>query len=295
MATRDFNILTKDGRTLQLREAGQPDGIPIIVHHGTPGSRLLYHTWIEDAHAKGIRLIGFDRAGYGGSTANTGRNVAAVAEDIADIASHLNIEKLAVWGASGGGPHTLACAALLPDLVAAAGVIASVAPYEAAGLDWFAGMGDDNLEEFGAALDGRDTLEKYLAAQSAGLLGAEPLMVVEALQSLLSPVDVAVLNEENATFLLDSFKGGIKHSSEGWIDDDLAFTLPWGFDLAQIKIPVLLLHGQQDRFVPLSHGRWLAERIPDVEAQFSADEGHLTLAISKIPEVHAWLLNKWSN
>ena len=140
MNANDRTVTTQDGRKLRISEAGQPDGIPVLVHHGTPGSRLLYQPWVEDAQSRGIRLISYERPGYGGSTPHPGRSVASVADDVSAIAEHLNLDLLCVWGASGGGPHALACAALLPDLVVAAAAIASPAPYHADGLDWLAGM-----------------------------------------------------------------------------------------------------------------------------------------------------------
>lgn len=138
-------ITLEDGREIRLVEAGCPDGIPVIEHHGTPDSRLLYDRWVEDAQTRGIRLISYDRPSYGGSSPYPGRSVANAAADVAAIAQALSLKRLLVWGASGGGPHALACAALLPDLVVAAATLASVAPYQAAGLDWLAGMGEDIL------------------------------------------------------------------------------------------------------------------------------------------------------
>ena len=285
-------VSTESGRELRIIEAGQPDGVPVLVHSGTPGSRLLYHLWVEDAQPRGIRLISYDRPGYGGSTPHPGRTVASAAEDVATIAKELGLDRLSVWGLSGGGPHTLACAALLPDLVVAAAALASPAPYPAEGLDWFAGMGEDNVVEFNAALEGRDALEPMVESISPGLLAADPASLVQALRSLLSPVDVAVLSEDIATYLLNNMREGIKEKRDGWVDDDIAFTTPWGFELGQIRTPVMLMHGEQDRFVPFSHGEWLASKIVNVDARLLADDGHLTLALRRIPEVHAWLLGE---
>lgn len=292
MSYQDHVVLTQDGRKLFVREAGLPDGVPVLFHHGTPGSRILYKVWIEDAESRGIRLISYDRPGYGGSTPNPGHSVADVTEDVAAIARHFKLDRLATWGSSGGGPHVLACAALLPDLVTAAAAIASPAPYTADGLDWYEGMGEDNIEEIGAALDGRDVLEEYIEAHTPGILNADAKGLVAAFKSVLSPADAAVLTEDYAEFRLKQFHAGIKERRDGWVDDDLAIIKPWGFDLSKIKTPVLLMHGQQDRFVHFSHGEWLASKISGVEARLTEEDGHLTLTATGISIVHEWLLSK---
>jgi len=284
-------IATEDGRKIRINEAGQPDGVPVLVLRGTPQSWLLYDVWVQDAQSRGIRLISYERPGYGSSTAHPGRTVASAANDVAAIAKELGLNRLLVWGISGGGPHALACAALLPDLVAAAAVLASPAPYPADGLDYFAGMGESNIAEFRAALKSREACEQFVEAE-AELLRADPETVVQAFQSLLCPVDAAVLTTDFAHFVVRSVREGIGERRDGWVDDELAFTRPWGFELSQNRIPVLLLHGQQDRMVPFSHGQWLASKITNVESRFPADDGHLTLSARRVPEVHAWLLDK---
>ncbi|MEK6222745.1 MAG: alpha/beta hydrolase [Chloroflexota bacterium] len=285
-------ISLTDGRHLSIIEAGVPDGIPVLTLHGTPGSRLIAPSWVEDAHSRGIRLISYDRPGYGGSSPHPGRSVASVTEDVAALAEQLGIDRLFVWGISGGGPHALACAALLPELVPAVASLASPAPYPADGLDWFAGMGEDNIVEFNAALESREAVEKFIEAQTPGLLGADAKGIVAELSSLLSAADAAVLTEDYASFMIDRMNEGIKDRRDGWIDDDIAFTKPWGFELDQIKTPLLLMQGALDKFVPFAHGEWLAARIPGAEARLLPDDGHLTLTANRIPEVHTWLLDK---
>jgi pimeloyl-ACP methyl ester carboxylesterase len=282
-----------DGRTLAVLEAGDESGHAVVAVHGTPGSGLLWRGLVEDAEARGMRLLAYDRPGYGRSDPHPGRTVADAAGDVAAMADALGFDRFAVEGGSGGGPHTLACAALLPDRVVAAASLAGVAPYPAEGLDWLDGMGQDNLDEFAATLAGPETLERYLRAQADALLGAEPDAIAETLRSLLSPPDLAVLTGEFAEYLAESTRRAIGERLDGWIDDDFAFVNPWGFELDDIRVPVQLLHGAQDRFVPIAHGEWLAERIPGVDAHLSAGDGHLTIQLERIGDVHAWLLERF--
>jgi pimeloyl-ACP methyl ester carboxylesterase len=286
-------ISTEDGRKLYISEAGQPNGVPVLVLRGSPHSRLLYGGWIEDAQSRGIRLICYERPGYGGSTPQPGRTVASAANDVAAIAEELGLNRLLIWGVSGGGPHALACAALLPGLVVAVAALASPAPYPAEGLDWFAGMGEDNIADTRAALKSREAHKQSAEANTAKLLAATPETLVEALRSLLCPADAAVLTTDFADFALRSVRDGIGQTRDGVIEDDIAHLTPWGFELGQIRTPVLLMHGEQDQFVPFSHGKWLASKIPNAETRFLPDDGHLTLSLRRIPEVHAWLLGKW--
>ena len=256
----------------------------VIYLHGTPSSALLHPWWIEDAKQRGINLVGFQRAGYGGTPREEGRDVAAVAGSVARFADELGAERFAVWGISGGAPHALACAALLPDRVVAAAAVGSPAPYGAEGLDWWDGYGEGNIAEFRATLEGEEVLRPFLEQEAAAMLGGGE----SGFDTLLSPPDQAILPQLQA-FLGQSFSESIADGVDGWLDDDLAFVRPWGFGLAQIRVPVLLVHGAQDVFVPVEHARWLAQRIPGVDARILDDQGHLSL-YARIPEVHEWLL-----
>lgn len=286
-------VRAPDGRELEVFDCGATDGVPVLVHHGTPSSGLPYAPHVRDAEAKGIRLIGYSRPGYGRSTPQPGRTVADAAADVEAICDTLGLERICSWGISGGGPHVLACAALLPERVAAAASLASVAPYGAEGLDWLAGMGESNLEEFGAVAEGRDVLEAFVGHERDQILAATTEQLLEVWSSLLSEADAAVVGGAFADYLLAVTRHGVGARLDGWIDDDFAFERPWGFDLAQIRVPVQLWQGGQDRFVPLAHGEWLAARIPGVEARLSPEDGHLTLTERRVPEVHAWLLDQF--
>ena len=281
-------VQTQDGRTLAVEEGGDPGGRPVLVHAGTPNSRHLYEPHVRDAAERGLRLIGYDRPGYGGSSPQPGRTVADCAADVRAICADLGIDRLAMWGISGGGPHVLACAALLPDLVTAAASLASLAPYEADGLDYFAGMGQDNVDDTRLLFDDEVAARAKTEEDRKGFLAASSDDLASGMESLLTPTDAAVLQGDLAKFMASSMQDGLSPGSEGWWDDNCMLR-PWGFELTDIAVPVLLLHGKQDMFVPFGHGEWLAARIPGVEARLLDDDGHLTLIQNRIPEVHAWL------
>ena len=285
-------ITTPDGRTVEVHEGGDPEGLPVLVHHGTPSEGSLYAPHADDARTRGIKLIGYDRPGYGGSTPQPGRSVGDCARDVEAIADALGLERLAVWGFSGGGPHALACAALLPDRVVAVASLAAVGPVDGDGLDWLAGMGEDNVEEFGATQRGREVLEPYLEEKRTERLRGDAVQLRRELRTLLTPVDADALTGDYAEYLDGTMRRALEPAVDGWLDDDLTFAEPWGFDVAAIETPVLLWHGEQDQFVPIAHGRWLADRIPNVDARLSPDDGHLTLATRRIPEVQAWLAER---
>ena len=289
----NHSVTTSDGRTLKAAEDGDRRGKPIFALHGTPGSLILYGPHVADAAKRGIRLISYDRAGYGGSSPHEGRRVADAAKDIEAIADSLGLDRFAVWGVSGGGPHALAAAALLPKRVAAAASLASPAPYPSEGLDWLSGQGEDNVEEFRASLAGPQKLAEYLEPARAQLLEATPEQMVDMLKSIIPPVDREAMEGELGGFLASNMKDGLGPGIAGWKEDDLAFVTDWGFDPSGISVPLLLWQGSQDKMVPFAHGLWLSEQIKGVDARLSADDGHLTLFERRVPETHGWLLDRF--
>jgi pimeloyl-ACP methyl ester carboxylesterase len=285
----ETTVTTEDGRELRLDVGGDPDGPMILYHHGTPMSRLLYEPYVRHAKENGACLVGYDRPGYGGSTRQRGRAVANAVADARSIARALGKERIVTWGISGGGPHALACAALAPDLVAAAAALCCPAPYGALGLDFYDGMGELNVEDMQLALRDPAEFEKKSAADAEEMLAGSLEDHIKILESLLSDVDRAEMTGELANYFLEGAKIGLANGPGGYIDDGFAFVGPWGFDIAEIAVPVQLWQGREDRFVPFSHGAWLAEQIPGVDAHLSAEDGHLTL-YGKVPAVQSWLL-----
>ncbi|HEY7967571.1 MAG TPA: alpha/beta hydrolase [Solirubrobacteraceae bacterium] len=292
MTVRDRTLSAFDGRTLCVQEGGRLDGRPVLVHGGTPNSRLLFPPDAELAERQGIRLISYDRPGYGGSSPQPGRTVADCAQDVRAIAQELGIERLAVWGISGGGPHALACAALLGDLVPAVAALASPAPFAAEGLDYFADMGELNVEDTKLLLEDRDAARRKCESDRLEMLAANADELLEILTTLLSPVDAAALTPAMVEHFILSAHDAMTETSEGWWEDGVSGVGDWGFDVGAIETPVLLRHGRQDRFVPFGHGEWLAGHIPGVEAILTEDDGHLTLTTRHLESVHAWLLER---
>ena len=290
-STRERDLRLPDGRNLHIYETGDPRGELVIVHHGTPGSGKPASWWAEDAGVRGILLVGYDRPGYGGSDPQPGRCIANAAADAAAIADSCGALRFRTWGGSGGGPHALACAAVLPERVIACAALCSVAPRTAPGLDWIAGMGHDNVDEFTAATAGMNVLQPFLAEAREQLGLTDSAGLVDALRSLLSDVDIAALRPHVAEFLHEGFAVGLRTSVDGWLGDDLAFVQDWGFDPSLIVVPVLVVHGQRDLMVPFAHGVWLAKIIPGATARLTDSDGHLTL-IEDVGEVHAWLLDQ---
>lgn len=278
------------GRVLTVHEAGAPDGPTILCHHGTPITGELFSAWVEDASARGARLVSYDRPGYGTSTAAPGRAIADAAADCAAIMDSLGVERFVSWGISGGGPHVLACGALLGGRVAAVASLGGVAPFDAIGLNYFHGMGSDNLVEFGLAMAGQEHLEPFLRRQVDHMTGAGGARIAEAIASLVSAPDHKVLGSGLGDFWASASVRAFERGVAGWLDDDLAFVKDFGFDVKDIGVPVLVVHGEQDRFVPTDHGRWLAAAIPGSKRWINADDGHLTLIVNRIPAVHEWLL-----
>jgi pimeloyl-ACP methyl ester carboxylesterase len=274
-----------DGGLLDIRVSGPEDGTPLVMHHGTPGS-LVPFSAIEDAvHRKGLRLATYSRAGYGGSTRKQGRTVVDIAPVLATLLDHLGAERCVTLGWSGGGPHALASAALLPDRVAGVTLVASVGPYGEDDLDFLAGMGEDNIEEFGAALAGLDTLTPALEAAAAAMRGVDLAENDESSSTPMPDADRAAMQGAAGADLAAQFDEGLRKGAAGWIDDDLAFISPWGFDPAEISVPTFLWQGDADLMVPLAHGRWLADRIPGAVAHLLPGEGHMSVFINRVDEV----------
>jgi pimeloyl-ACP methyl ester carboxylesterase len=271
-----------DGRSLEVEVSGPTDGTPLIFHHGTPGSAYQFRAIRRAAHTRGLRLVTFSRAGYGSSTRRPGRSVVDVVDDVVAVLDYLGTDRCLAAGWSGGGPHALATGARLAEQVAGVLVIAGVAPYDAVDLDFLDGMGQQNIEEFGSALRGEAALRPGLQTEAEQLRDTDAAGVIESLSTLLPDVDRAVVTAEFGEDLVASFTGAFRSGVDGWVDDDLAFTRPWGFALEEIGVPTFIWQGSEDLMVPFAHGQWLARHLPATTARLQQGEGHLSIAVGAL-------------
>jgi len=288
----EHRVQTPDGRTLAVAEWGDPHGVPLISMHGTPGGRISYWSDPTIYARHGLRRLTFDRAGYGESTRHAGRIVKDDVADVLAITGALNVDKFAVSGGSGGGPHALAAAALLPDRVLRALISVSIAPYDADGLDFLAGQTAGNVAEFTAAQRGEEFIRPIAERERATTL--ERLAAGRA-DFFGDSYEVSVADKAQMAKHLervsDHLGAALAHGVDGWVDDDIAFTKPWGFDVSTITVPVYLSYGRTDNLVPPAHGDWLAAHIPHAEVHANEDAGHMG-DDSTVEDEMAWLAGK---
>jgi pimeloyl-ACP methyl ester carboxylesterase len=235
----------------------------------------------------GIRLITFDRPGYGDSDRRPGRAVSAAADDVLLIADSLGIGRFGVVGRSGGAPHALACAALLPERAVRAGALVGLAPPDAADLDWFDGMTEANVHAYVNAAAGRHLLTATLGRRSL-TIRADPAASVAAMRSELPEPDRRIVADAGIQAMLErNFAEGLRSSADGWVDDVMAFSTRWGFDPSGITAPVLLWHGEEDIFAPVEHTRWLGRRIPGARLEVERHAAHFG-ALRVMTRVIGW-------
>lgn len=289
--SRIQTVEAADGRALAFAQWGDLDGSPIFSIHGTPGCRLNRHPDESKIAELGVRLITYDRAGYGRSSRHHGRAVNDCVADVLTIIDTLGIDRFAVSGGSGGGPHCLAVAAALPDRVTRAACIVGIAPYDVLGDDWFTGMDPENVKEFGWALEGEERLQKELPVTAKEMLdriAVDPATVLgdfelpEADKEILARDDIQALMRESMT---ETFAEGV----DGWIDDDLAFTKPWGFDPKAIAVETTVWWGSADVLVPPLHGEWLAANIPGAIPRVDTSGGHQADPDTFVRRLYPWL------
>jgi len=281
-------VPTPDGGLLMVAAAGPHDGRPVVLCHGTPGGRAFTVPDLGVLERLGIRLVTYDRPGYGGSTPRPGRSVADAVADVALVADALTLGRFAVAGFSGGGPHALAVAAGLGDQVTRCAAVSTVAPMDAVGLDWFAGMSDGNVQEFDTALSGRAPLAELVEPIASAFVD-DVFAALASFKVELPGADRAALDDPGvAQVVAQSMADGLRAGATGWIDDDLAFCRPWGFAVERVRVPTGVWHGTEDTLVPPAHASWLAAAVPGAEGHVIVGGGHFG-PLLEIESILRWL------
>ena len=274
-----LSVPTPDGRTLEVLVAGPEDGFPLVSHHGTPTGVVSDPKLEGPAAERGLRRIGYSRPGYGASSPRPD-GAATVADDVTDVVTildHLGLDKFVTIGWSGGGPRSLACAALLPDRCLGAVCGVGLVPPDEYDGDVRDGMGEENVEEFTAAMNGEAALTAWLEEHSPDLFTVTADQVAEVLGSLAPPVDRAALTGDDAERTAAGFRRAGEQGIVGWLHDDLAMVRPWGFSVGDITVPVSIWQGTEDKMVPFAHAEWLVAHVPGARAHFEPGEGHISL------------------
>jgi pimeloyl-ACP methyl ester carboxylesterase len=263
-----------DGRTLAFVQRGAEDGVPVIVCHGTPGSRCARHPDPQLYERHGVKMVVYDRPGYGDSEPHIGRSVADAASDIAAIADELGFDRFAVVGGSGGAPHALACGALLQDRVLRVGALVTPAPSDTDDFDFYEGLADINVREFGAAVQGRDAIEAFIQPY-VDQLRADPDAVLDEIVSELPEVDREIAARDGfRSVMRESFVEAVRQGVRGWADDDLAFAKSWDFEPEDVHAEVRLWQGELDVLAPRTHGEYVASRLPNARFELLEGGGH---------------------
>jgi pimeloyl-ACP methyl ester carboxylesterase len=280
-------IGVSDGRRVAFDYWGDPKGFPVFLLHGTPGSRSGPVPRARLLYQLGIWLISYDRPGYGDSSRQMGRRVANAALDVLDIADHLRVDEFGVVGRSGGGPHALACAALIEEKrLRNVSVLVGLAPSNAKGLDWLDGMTDSNTDAYELAANEGDAVVADLTRRAEEIM-RDPENLLIALEKEMSEADRRITSDVAIRRrLLETYREALKCGPHGWIDDVLAFRRDWGFDLDKITVPVHLWHGNEDVFSPPAHSAWMAERIPGATITVQRGAAHFD-AMEILPKVLA--------
>lgn len=273
------------GRELEVLDNGVKSTSALVFHHGTPASASLWSQWFTYAQGIGIRAISYSRAGYGNSGRDKGRSIISINNDISEVLTSMGVERFVAIGWSGGGPHALANTLLESN--AGAITLAGVGAYGVDDLDFLNGMAQENHDEFGASLQGEEVIQKWFVDNASVFKSAGGAEIREAFGGLISEVDKKSMEGSFADVIASAIRSGLAISFDGWVDDDVAFTKPWGFELASISKPVKIWQGDQDYMVPHAHSHWLKKHIPSAELTFIPGQGHVTLLVDYTDEVFA--------
>ena len=261
-----------DGRHLCYACHGPLDGEPVFLFHGEPGSRLFL-PGLEAVLRQGVRLITVDRPGYGCSDPQPGRSLLDWPQNIASLADELGFERFSILGVSGGGPHALACAYLMPERLKSVAIASSPCPFDyRRATD---NLSPGRLEEFALAREAPDML-RPMVNRAVSRIREQPAAYVTELGERLDASDGRLLASAAVSAMYCADLGeAVRAGGEGWLQEAHLLASPWPFDPADIGMPVRIWHGERDRIAPPRMARLLWRAMRGSELRLARGEGHL--------------------
>ncbi|MFC7371043.1 alpha/beta fold hydrolase [Fictibacillus iocasae] len=281
-----------DGRTLGFGDYGNKDGLPVLLFHGTPSSRVHPFIQLLEEMAKEmpfppIRIIAIERPGYGLSTPKQGRTIENVVTDTKLLLRYLKIDQFSTIGISGGAPYALACAADMPDRVQKVAVISGMGPLHVREL--LLSHSKEDQIGFLSAFQSPDGLRKFVQYAQKN-----PEAFVKSQYDQLHASEKKNMTKE----ILNIYTKTISEATRtpwGMIDDYKNFLTPWPFDPATLKTFVKLWHSDEDDSVPVNHARHMHRVIPNSEYTELKGLSHLASIFAPLPEVLEFLTMRQVN
>jgi pimeloyl-ACP methyl ester carboxylesterase len=276
--SEDHRFELTNGRTIAYATWGDPEGTPVFIGHGTPGSRLALSPGLDDPEwlrQQRLRFIGVDRPGYGFSDPWPEASLLDCAGDFVWVADDLGLERFAALGISGGAPYVLALGVLVPERLRGVAIVSGLGVLDRP--DALEEMSEGNVAEIKMAMDSPDDLAAA-HREDARAIRDDPEVIFAGLSEELPEVDRQMLEQPDVrAFLIETLQEAVRQGARGWIDDDLRQVRPWPFRLEEIgTVDVRIHHGEDDTLVPAHHAKHLAEGIPGSRLQLYPDEGHLS-------------------
>lgn len=281
MVLNNLNMKLSDGRTLGFSECGDPNGYPVFFFHGTPGSRLQAVDFHDAASTKHCRFFGIDRSGMGISSLNPRHTLLSWADDIRQLANHLNIDKFSIIAHSGGAPFAMACAYAIPERIANVAIVSGLAPttLSKANIDLKLGLRIVNI------LMRNIPGIAWIFMQLHRSMLSHPNFFKRTLQQLPKPDRLLLNTPEQFNAMMVAQTETFRQGAQGAAHEFWIILNSWPFDLSQITCPVSIFQGKLDSHVPLSFAELYKTLLPNASLYLFDHEAHLSMLYNRVDEI----------
>ena len=277
------SLKLSDGRALDYTDNGVSSKSALILHHGTPTSMAVWGTWLAAIAEVGIRAIAFTRPGYAGSDRKVDHTVISANNDLEEILNHLEVENFVSIGWSGGGPYALASGLL--ERCSGVQLIASVSPYDAEDFDWFQDQSPESIEEAKISVASLADSIAFKQGYYAEIRDrkAEEFLVEYAKRASFSSFEnvYRAFAEDLSLSLRDALRVGVI----GYAEDEYAFLRNWGFEVKDVRVPVVIWQGLDDLSVSPHMARWFNENLYNPTLELLEGQHHGSIMVEKRAEI----------